>query len=194
MDLATAIIRAVERHPAVRRVRLVGSRATGEARAESDWDFLVETTAFDSVADALPQLSASLRPIAQQWDRLSDEACWMLILPGAIKVDLIFPDVPHTHEPPWEPRGDNLRPLDAHFWDWMLWLRAKEATGKRERVAAELRKLFDHLLGPLGAERIPRSVADAVDLYRVTRADAERRFGVEVPRDLEAEVTPALES
>ena len=29
--------------------------------------------------------------------------CWMVMLPGPVKVDLIVADVPHEHEPPWEP-------------------------------------------------------------------------------------------
>jgi len=68
----------------VRSIELVGSRATGEARPESDWDFRVEARDFDAVAAALPALLAPLEPLAQQWDRLSDEQCWMLILRGPV--------------------------------------------------------------------------------------------------------------
>jgi hypothetical protein len=116
----------------------------------------------------------------------------MLMLAGATKVDVIFPDEPHELEPPWEPTRENLAGIDDHFWDWALWLRSKEAAGKREQVAAELEKLFQHLLGPLGVTRPPGSVAEAVVLYREARATAERRFGHEVPRDLETAVAPAL--
>jgi hypothetical protein len=128
----------------------------------------------------------------QQWDRLSPTWCWMLILPGPVKVDLIFPSEPHEPGPPWEPSADNLGAIDDHFWDWMLWLKGKEVAGKREQVGSELDKLFQHLLGPLGAARAPSSVAEAVDSYEAVRSRAEQRFGVAVPRDVEAVVAPAL--
>lgn len=32
--------------------------------------------------------------------------CFMLILRGPIKVDLIFADQPHMSEPPWEVTGE----------------------------------------------------------------------------------------
>jgi hypothetical protein len=60
-------------------------------------------------------------------------------------------------------------------------------------VAAELDKLFQHLLGPLGATSRPDSVSDAVAVYREARAAAEHRFGAEVPRELETAVAGALE-
>ena len=178
----------------MRRIELVGSRARGEARADSDWDFRVEARDFDAVAAALPELVAPLEPLAQQWDRLSDEQCWMLILRGPVKVDLIFPDEPHQKERPWVPGPDTLAGIDDHFWDWMLWLRAKEAAGKEEQVEAELDKLFGHLLAPLGVDAPPSSVADAVDSYLAARQRAERRFGRSVNRAVEQGVAPSLRS
>jgi hypothetical protein len=176
----------------VRRIELVGSRATGLARPDSDWDFRVEARDFGAVAAALPELLAPLEPLAQQWDRLSDEQCWMLILCGPVKVDLIFPEEPHVHEPPWVPTAENLGAIDAHLWDWLLWLRAKERAGKDELVATELAKLFVHLLRPLGVEHVPSSVADAVELYRPARDAAAEQLGCVVSRELEAEVARAL--
>jgi len=192
VDLVERIIAVVAHHPGVRSIRPAGSRATGEAREDSDWGFLVEADDFASVAAALPQLLAPLGPLAQQWDRLSNEQCWMLILPGPIKVDLIFPDEPHEREPPWVPSANNLEAIDAHFWDWMLWLRGKEARGKRELVATELAKLFDHLLQPLGIERVPSSIEDAVTRYRRARDAVAEGLGQPFSRRLEAEVVPAL--
>jgi hypothetical protein len=178
----------------VRRIELVGSRSTGHAQPDSDWDFLVETRDFGAVAAALPELVAPLEPLAAQWDRLSDEQCWMLILRGPVKVDLIFPGEPHVHEPPWVPSAENLDAIDAHLWDWLLWLRAKERAGKDELVSAELEKLFAHLLRPLGVERAPSSVAEAVELYRPARDDLAARVGCLIAPVLEAEVAPALGS
>jgi len=178
--------------PAIRGVELVGSRAEGRAHDQSDWDFIVRTDDFASVAAALPGLLAPFEPLAAQWDRLSDTECFMLILPGPVKVDLIFPDQPHQPEPPWQPTRENLVGIDRHFWDWTLWLAGKEAGGKRESLSAELEKLFQHLLAPLGAEAPPTSVADAVSTYLRLRDALERRFEVEVPRVLERAALPSL--
>jgi hypothetical protein len=190
--LPQGLLDLVEPQPGVRNVTLAGSRAEGRAIEESDWDFLVEADDFARVAAALPHLLAPLQPLAQQWDRLSGKQCWMLTLAGPTKVDVIFPSVPRTPEPPWEPARDNLEAIDAHFWDWMLWLRGKQARGKDELVVSELEKAFEHLLAPLGAERPPGSISAAVEEYGAGRAGAEARFGVAVDRRLEAAVAPAL--
>ena len=181
MTLDERVIEAIG--PVVRSIRLVGSRAEGRATELSDWDFRVETDDFDSLKLALPELVAPLEPLAAQWDRLSDEWCYMLMLRGPVKVDLIFPEEPHEHEPPWRPGSDDAAAIDAHFWDWTLWLHSKEVAGKDELVETELIKLFDHLLGPLGADRAPSSVAEAVESYRALRA---------TPTELEREVAPFL--
>jgi hypothetical protein len=174
----------------VRRIALAGSRASGQARADSDWDFLVEARDFAAVAAALPGLLAPLEPLAQQWDRLSDEQCWMLILRGPVKVDLIFPEEPHVHEPPWVPSAENLAMIDAHLWDWLLWLRSKGD----DLVAAELEKLFVHLLRPIGVVRVPSSVAQAVEFYRPARDALAARLGCVISPALEIEVAAALAS
>ena len=189
--LAERLIQSLEVHPAIDGVGLAGSRARGDANPLSDWDFEVKTADFPSVAGALPALVAPVEPLAQQWDRLSDHACYMLMLRGAVKVDLIF-DEPHEPEPPWDVSRETLKGIDDHFWDWMLWLRGKEGAGKGDFVATHLDKVFDHLLAPLGAEQPPASIPEAVDSYVETRSRAERRFGHRVPRDLEAEVAPLL--
>jgi predicted nucleotidyltransferase len=194
MNLAEAVVSAVSAHPAVASIELVGSRAEGRATKWSDWDFAVRARDFDAVAEALPRLVEPLEPLVQQWDRLSDQYCWMLILRGPVKVDLIFPDEPHDKEGPWRPGPDTLAGIDDHFWDWMLWLRGKEAAAKDELVASELEKLFGHLLAPLGVEAPPSSIAEAVESYLAARDRAERRFGRVVRRDVEQAVAPSLRS
>jgi hypothetical protein len=192
-DLAERLIASVGAHRAVRSIRLGGSRAEGRATDKSDWDFLVEANDFPAVAEALPTLLAPLEPLVQQWDRLSPEWCWMLVLRGPTKVDLIFTEEPHVKEPPWEPSHENLEAIEAHFWDWMLWLRSKEAGGKAQLVEGELDKLFNHLLAPLGATRRPSSVHGAIATYRASRRRAEQRFGVVVNHALEDAVAHAFE-
>src|SRR6266508_1129898 len=85
MNLAARIIACVEPDPAIRTIRLVGSRADGSATQFSDWDFRVEANDFAAAAESLPHLLAPLQPLAQQWDRLSPEWCWMLIVRGPAK-------------------------------------------------------------------------------------------------------------
>jgi hypothetical protein len=191
-DLDESIVAAVAPHPAVRRIELIGSRAEGRATTWSDWDFGVWTRDFSAVSAALPELLAPFEPLLQQWDRLGEEYCWMLMLAGPVKVDLIFPDEPHAKEPPWRFEPDTLEGIDGHFWDWAWWLRAKEAVGKSELVAVELGKLFEHLLAPLGVQTPPSSVAEAVRSYRTARDRAEHRFGLAVSREVELAVVPAL--
>jgi hypothetical protein len=191
-DLEERVVSALRQHPAVRSIRLVGSRAEGHATERSDWDFCIKTDEFDALASELPQLFAPLAPLAQQWDRFGTYRCWMLMLPGPVKVELLFPDQPQEPEPPWVATAENLAAIDRQFWDWTLWASGKEAAGKSDLVAAELRMLFDHLLAPLGAEQSPASVADAIDEYRAVRSSAEDQFDVRVPRRLENEVVASL--
>ena len=141
LDIATRIIDDLARHPTVVEVRLVGSRADGRSIDRSDYDFAVRTNDFARLKRDLPGVLGELDPLAEQWDRLSDEMCWMVMLPGPVKVDLIFPSERHKHEPPWRVSRETLPAIDAHFWDWVLWLRAKEARGKGELVRAELLRL-----------------------------------------------------
>jgi hypothetical protein len=192
VNLAERVVALVAQHPAVRDIRLVGSRAKGSATERSDWDFRVQASDFAAIADDLPRLLASLEPLAQQWDPLGPEYCWMLILRGPAKVDLIFPDEPRTLAPPWQPGPETLEAIDAHFWDWMLWLSSKDAAGKHEVVGAELEKLVNHILAPLGVDHPPSSIAQAVAAYSEGRARAERRLGIAVSREPENAVAPSL--
>jgi hypothetical protein len=190
-EVAAPIVAAVNRHPAIGFIELAGSRARGDAQPLSDWDFQIETGDFASVTEALPDLVAPLEPLAQQWDRLSPHACYMLMLRGVGKVDLIFAE-PWEPSPAWEVSVETLQGIDDHFWDWAIWLAAKDQAGKREFVATELDKMHEHLLAPLGVNRVPESVPDAVAAYLEARTKAEKRLGIEVPRAVEDEVRELL--
>jgi hypothetical protein len=191
-DLAGSVRAALLQHPHVRDVELVGSRATGSSTPLSDWDFAVTTDRFDAVARELPSLVAGLEPLAQQWDRISDYPCYMLMLSGPVKVDLIFPEEPYESLPPWTVTVETLDGIDRHFWDWILWLASKREKGQDDLVRRELLKMSEHLLRPLGVDRVPGSIEDALDSYRFARDQREREFGLEVSRRLEGEVLPAL--
>lgn len=179
-------------HPDIRAVELVGSRAGGSPTPSSDWDFVVVTERFDEVGRALPALVAELEPLGQQWDRISAYPCYMLLLAGPVKVDLIFPDEPFESLPPWTVSAETLDGIDQHFWDWILWLASKREKREDELVRRELIKLRDHLLGPLGVDRVPGSIGAAVEGYRAARDEREREFDVEVSRRREREVLPVL--
>jgi hypothetical protein len=172
----------------VTAVTPIGSRAEGTATDSSDWDFAVEVDDFRAVEAALPSRLASFEPLAQQWDPLSEHWCYMLVLAGPTKVDLLFLSEPHPVEPPWVVSAETLEPIDRHFWDWFLWLRSKEASGKSGPISAELDKLWRHLLGPLGIGEPPSTLAEALSSYLEARGAAEAELGVRVPRRLEREV------
>jgi predicted nucleotidyltransferase len=175
----------------VERVELAGSRARGTATALSDWDFAVTTANFEAVRDALPRLTRPLRPVVAQWDRLSRSWCYMMILAGPAKVDLIF-GRPHPIAPPWRASAATLTPIDDHFWDWALWLGSKLVSGRDDVVTAELGKLHTHLLGPLGVPAVPNSLGQAVAEYRAARADREQALRCRVSRAAERTVLPSL--
>ena len=195
MEVIARASRVVGSHPSVRSVRLVGSRADGTATELSDIDLLVETDDFDALSRDLPHLLEPLSPLAAQWDRLSDEATYyMVILPGAAKLDLVFERPPRL-EPPWEARRDTLEKIDRHFWDWILWLGGKQLGGHADLVRAHLQGLlFDHLLAPLGVARPPRSLPDAIARYTAARAARESEFGTRVPTALQDAVLARLRS
>jgi hypothetical protein len=175
----------------ISEVELTGSRARGEATALSDWDFAVTAPEFDEVRDALAEIVRPLGPVVGQWDRLSPAWCFMLILPGPAKVDLLF-SRPHQPAGPWQVTALTLTGVDAHFWDWALWLKSKLTAGRHEMVAAELRKLHEHLLAPMGVASAPASLADAVTAYRAARDKCERRLRSRAPRCAENTVMPVL--
>jgi hypothetical protein len=191
-DLAASVKAALLPHPHVLSVELVGSRATGSPTRLSDWDFEVMTDGFDAVARELPAMVAELEPLAQQWDRISEYPCYMLMLIGPVKVDLIFPGEPYESLPPWRVSAETLDGLDRHFWDWILWLASKREKGQDELVRRELVKMSEHLLRPLGVDRVPGSIEAALETYRFARDRRERELGVEVSRRLEREVLPAM--
>ena len=190
--LAWRLTELLRAHDAVRSVRLVGSRAEGGATALSDVDLLVDAD-LDALEPELAELVAPLEPLATQWDRLSEEASYfMLLLPGGIKVDVVF-DVPPANEPPWRVSAATLPGIDAHFWDWILWLGGKQLGGRDELVASMLGGLmFEHLLGPIGVAAPPATIDEAVRAYLGARDAREAELGVTVGRELQEAVLPRL--
>ena len=192
MDVARTVPAILRTHPCVTVVELVGSRAEQRAHELSDWDFAVETDAFERLARDLHALVAPLSPLAEQWDPYSAYACYMLMLPGPTKIDLMFPDEQRAWSPPWSPSPETLEAIDRHFWDWILWLEQKRRGGHAETLAKSLSDMYERMLSPMGVSDEPASIVDALNAYVEARDDLERKFRVSVPRDLEHEVRPVV--
>jgi hypothetical protein len=192
MDVAAAVTAALRKHPSVESVRLTGSRGEGRSHDFSDWDFAVTTNDFESLAGDLPCLFEALAPLAQQWDPYASHACYMLMVPGPTKVDLLFLSEQREWSPAWTPSPENLVAIDRHFWDWIVWLEQKRSGGHAETLAVGLGNMFDLMLQPMGVTTKPGSIADAIGAYTDARSSLERRFGIRVPRTLECEVRPVV--
>ena len=192
MDVPARVTEVLVPSALVVRIDLVGSRARGEQTALSDWDFRIDATNAAALARELPALVEPLEPLAAQWDRLTERSTYMLMLPGAVKVDLFPGDELRAIQPPWEATPSTLVAIDAHFWDWALWLGGKVLAEKSVVVSEELGKLHRNLLGPLGVTSPPATVEQAVAEYRGARDRLERRWEMSVPRRMGDEVALAL--
>jgi hypothetical protein len=194
LDLASEVPRLLAASALVSSVELRGSRAEGTATRYSDWDFVVFAPTFETLAMRLPDLVSPLEPLVQLWDPLSNVACYMLIMDGPTKIDLIFEEVPNEPRAPWTASAETLPAINDHFWDWTLWLTSKAAVGKHSMVSDELAKMSHHLLAPLGIAHVPGSLGEAVDVYLGALADCELRFDVAVDRRAEGQIVPVVTS
>lgn len=193
LELRKVVPAALLLDPAVERVELVGSRARGDPTPLSDWDFEVTGPRPPRLAARLPRLVRELHPLAAGWDPNGDRPTLFLLLAGARKVDLILPQLRQPAEgAPHEVTRERLPGLDHHFWDWILWLGAKQLRGETERVRAELAVMHRQLLGPLGVRTVPGSLAAAVEGYRSAYAASCRRLGVRRRLRLDRDVSAAL--
>ena len=139
----------------------------------------------------MPELVRPLEAISQQWDRLASNATYMLMLPGGVKVDLIFASA-NVPLPAWQLSRETIGGIDSHFWDWIIWLASKDPRGREELVREEFEKMSNHLLRPMGIAETPADVGEAVRLYREARSGREAEMEVRVDRSLEQNVTGAL--
>jgi hypothetical protein len=190
-EVVVAIREALERSEVVASVVLGGSRARGTATGLSDWDLYLEGEPADLMTE-IPALVASLLPLAAFWEPLSEQAGYMIVMDGPVKVDLFPIRGSRQIQPPWVPGGDTLAAIDAHFWDWTLWLGSKSLRGERQLVADELAKMHWFLLGPLGVASCPASLNEAVASYRRARAEASETLGAVIDPELGRQVSKAL--
>ncbi len=192
MDLKAEVPKLLLRDPTITSVQLAGSRERGDANALSDWDFVIETDDADHLRENISHLVASLNPLVGQWDRLGPVWCYMLILKGGVKVDIIVEGTTQVDEPPWKVSAENLPAIDDHFWDWTLWLGSKWLKDDSDTVTKELTKMFDHLLEPLGVRQVPESIGEAISAYTAAREHHSDELGVTIELNLQSEVIEAL--
>lgn len=190
-DVVTAIRETLDGSEVVASVVLGGSRARGTATELSDWDLYLEGEPEELMAQ-IPVLVASLRPLGAFWEPLSEQASYMIVMDGPIKVDLFPIGARRQIQPPWVPGTHTLAPIDAHFWDWTLWLGSKTVRGERQLVGDELAKMHWFLLGPLGVAIAPASLHEAVASYHRARTEALEAFGAFVDPELGRQVSEAL--
>ncbi len=176
---------------AVGALTLGGSRANGAATKLSDWDLYLEGEPAKLMAE-IPGLMAPLRPLGAFWEPLSEDAGYMMVMDGPVKIDLFPKGGRRSLQPPWEPASATLNGIDGHYWDWMLWLGSKALRHQDELVSDELAKMQWFLLGPLGVERTPADLRDAVALYLKARAVSSQRLRASVPEGLGRQVLTAL--
>ena len=187
----TAIREALQASDVVSSVMLGGSRARGRATELSDWDIYVEGEP-ERMMTEIPALVASLGPLAAFWEPLSQEAGYMVVMGGPTKVDVFPLGARRRIRPPWRLNADSLPAIDAHFWDWVLWLGGKSLRGERSLVADELDKMYRFLLAPVGVAFPPTSLDEAVPSYLRARQDAVESLHVGIQAELGRQVSEAL--
>jgi hypothetical protein len=191
-DVVVAIREAfLDTSIAVSSVGVGGSRARGTATELSDWDLYLDGDP-DAIVAEIPTLVGSFGPLAAFWEPLAEEAGYMAVFDGPVKVDIFPIGATRQIQPPWVLRADTLASIDGHFWDWSLWLGGKALRGEQRLVADELAKMHSFLLAPLGVAAIPASLADALAAYLDARAEAIAALGVSVNPRLGRQVSEAL--
>ena len=191
-SLVTQIVGSIEAHPLVVELHLVGSQRDGTSTPLSDWDFKIETADAQRIFTELPSIISPYDPLTAFWDPLGARRNYMAIFPGPLKLDLHL-DMPPLPARPWVVTSETMQAVDAHFWDWSLWLAGKALKGKQELVTDELAKMHRYLLEPLGCEQPPEALNEAVTGYLQARSDAETGLGTRAAGNpLEAEVRAVL--
>jgi hypothetical protein len=191
-DLVTIATGLIAGHPAVTSVKFAGSRSRGTHEQLSDWDFAVETSDFEALAQDLPALVAPLDPLGQQWEPMGHFPVYQVLLRGPTKIEYLFLDRSQDPLPPLEPSGDTLPAINTHFWDWIWWLTTKASIGRSDLVAEHMPKLYTQLLRPMGISAVPATIESAVEAFVARRNALEQKFGISVDRALETEVRQGI--
>ena len=180
-------------HPAVNSVEFAGSRSRGTHEELSDWDFAVETSDFNALAQDLPALVAPLDPLGQQWEPMGHFPVYQVFLRGPVKIEYLFLEHSQDPVPPREPGKDTLPAINTHFWDWIWWLTTKASVGRSDLVAEHMPQLHAQLLRPMGISAVPTTIESAIEAFVARRDALEVEFGVSVDRALEYEVRDGID-
>jgi hypothetical protein len=156
------------------------------------WDFAVETSDFEALAQDLPALVAPLAPLGQQWEPMGHFPVYQVFLRGPTKVEYLFLDRSQDPLPPLEPSRDTLPAINTHFWDWIWWLTTKASIGRSDLVAEHMPQLYTQLLRPMGISAVPATIESAVEAFVARRDALEQQFGISVDRALEGEVRQGI--
>jgi hypothetical protein len=157
----------------------------------------VHTSSFEDAAVGVIRAAATLDPppLAVFFDPLGTRPNLTVLLDGPVKVDLIFPDVPFEPAEPWGVSADTLPKVDAHFWDWILWLAAKRARGLDDFVEFSLEDVHRFVLVPMGdAAEAPTSLEQAIERYEALRREQAAALGVDIDPTLGHQVRTAVSS
>lgn len=192
-DWVTVAPALVAAHPAVISVEFAGSRSKGTHDVLSDWDFAVETSDFDQLAAALPDLVEPLKPLSQQWEPMGRFPVYQVLLPGPTKIEYLFLD--RTQEPvsPRVPSAGSLPAINVHFWDWIWWITTKASTGRSDLVGEHLKQLYHQILRPMGVGVAPGSIHEAIEVFVARRDLLEQELGVVIDRALEEEIRTGVD-
>jgi hypothetical protein len=157
----------------------------------------VRTSSFEDAAVGIIRAAAQLdpAPLAVFFDPLGTRPNLTVLLDGPVKVDLIFPEVPFEPAEPWEVSADTLPKVDAHFWDWILWLAAKQARGLIDVVEFSLEDVHRFILVPMGdAAGPPTTLDDAIERYEALRTQQVAALGVDLDPTLGHQVHTTVSS
>jgi hypothetical protein len=191
-EIVVSLRTALERCCSVTLVTLGGSRERGRATELSDWDLYLEGDP-ETMMVQVPEVISSFGPLAAFWEPLAEEAGYMVVMDGPIKVDVFPTGARRRIQPPWVLSAETLVQIDGHFWDWCLWLGGKSLRNERELVVNELTKMHAFLLAPIGVAAAPETLGEALAVYLPARASAMNALGVFVDPELGRQVSDALQ-
>jgi hypothetical protein len=191
-EVVVAIRTALAHCSSVTSVTLGGSRERGGATELSDWDLYLEGDP-EQMMVQVPDVIASFGPLAAFWEPLAEEAGYMVVMDGPIKVDVFPTGGRRRIQAPWVLSAETLVQIDGHFWDWSLGLGGKSLRNERELVADELEMMHDFLLAPIGVAAAPTTLGEALAVYLLARASAMDALGVVVDPELGRQLSDALE-
>jgi hypothetical protein len=191
-EAVVAVRTALEHCSSVTSVTLGGSRERGRATELSDWDLYLEGDP-ETMMVQVPEVIAPFGPLAAFWEPLAEEAGYMVVLDGPIKMDVFPTGGRRRIQPAWVLSAETLVEIDGHFWDWSLWLGGKTLRNERELVIHELKKMHDFLLAPIGVAAAPTTLGEALAVYLPARASAMNALGVFVHPELGRQVRDALQ-